>query len=188
MTIVLQHQFWNLTVTEQGFEVGLSFHGTPETLSIPFDAVTGFFDPSVEFGLKFEIAVRRAKNRRPARRPPSRRAPRPAAGRENQAARQRQRTGGDQPRSRRRPQKPPLGKAAPKPNAEERRPRGADKSRLHRRFPQEMSEIVNLRQARKAKARAAAADKAAENRLRFGASKAERAVEAGQSRNRAPPS
>ena len=56
MTIVLQHQFWNLTVTEQGFEVGLSFQGNPETLAIPFDAVTGFFDPSVEFGLKFEIA------------------------------------------------------------------------------------------------------------------------------------
>lgn len=54
MTIVLQHQFWDLGVTEHAFEVGLSFGGVPERLLIPFDAVTGFFDPSVEFGLKFE--------------------------------------------------------------------------------------------------------------------------------------
>jgi uncharacterized protein len=53
MTVVLQHQFWDLVVTETGFEVGVSFGGVPERLSIPFAAVTGFFDPSVEFGLKF---------------------------------------------------------------------------------------------------------------------------------------
>jgi uncharacterized protein len=57
MTIILQHQFWDLTVGDQAFEVGLSFHGKSETLLIPFDAVTGFFDPSVEFGLKFELAA-----------------------------------------------------------------------------------------------------------------------------------
>jgi hypothetical protein len=56
MTIVLQHQFWDLTVGDQAFEVGLSFHGKSEILLIPFEAVTGFFDPSVEFGLKFELA------------------------------------------------------------------------------------------------------------------------------------
>jgi hypothetical protein len=55
MTIVLQHQFWDLGVTEHSFEVGLSFSGVPERLLIPFDALTGFFDPSVQFGLKFEI-------------------------------------------------------------------------------------------------------------------------------------
>jgi uncharacterized protein len=55
MTIVLQHQFWDLDVTEHGFEVGLSFSGVPERLQIPFDALTGFFDPSVKFGLKFEV-------------------------------------------------------------------------------------------------------------------------------------
>lgn len=60
MTIVLQHQFWDLGVTDHGFEVGLSFGGVPERLLIPFDAVTGFFDPSVEFGLKFEPAPARA--------------------------------------------------------------------------------------------------------------------------------
>ncbi|MFN3687691.1 SspB family protein [Salinarimonas sp.] len=55
MTIVLQHQFWDLAVSENGFEVGLSFGGVPERLLVPFDALTGFFDPSVQFGLKFEI-------------------------------------------------------------------------------------------------------------------------------------
>jgi hypothetical protein len=54
MTIVLQHQFWDLTVSEDAFEVGLSFGGVPERLSIPFAAVKQFFDPSVEFGLQFE--------------------------------------------------------------------------------------------------------------------------------------
>jgi uncharacterized protein len=55
MTIVLQHQFWDLGMTEHTFEVGLSFGGVPERLLIPFDAVVGFFDPSVQFGLKFEV-------------------------------------------------------------------------------------------------------------------------------------
>jgi hypothetical protein len=54
MTIVLQHQFWDLAVTDQGFEVGLSFKGIPERLVIPFEAIKGFFDPSVQFGLQFE--------------------------------------------------------------------------------------------------------------------------------------
>jgi hypothetical protein len=54
MTIVLQHQFWDLSVNEHVIEVGLSFSGVPEKLVIPFDAVSGFFDPSVQFGLKFE--------------------------------------------------------------------------------------------------------------------------------------
>ncbi|HEY1473351.1 MAG TPA: ClpXP protease specificity-enhancing factor SspB [Pseudolabrys sp.] len=54
MTIILQHQFWDLSVNERGFEVGLSFGGIPEKLSIPFEAISGFFDPSVQFGLQFE--------------------------------------------------------------------------------------------------------------------------------------
>jgi hypothetical protein len=54
MTIILQHQFWDLGVGDGGFEVGLSFGGIPEKLSIPFEAITGFFDPSVQFGLQFE--------------------------------------------------------------------------------------------------------------------------------------
>lgn len=54
MTIVLQHQFWDLTVHEQAFEVGLSFNGIAERLQIPFAAIKGFFDPSVQFGLQFQ--------------------------------------------------------------------------------------------------------------------------------------
>jgi uncharacterized protein len=55
ITIVLQHQFWDLQVSEQGFEVGLSFGNSPEKLVVPFEAVSQFFDPSVQFGLKFEV-------------------------------------------------------------------------------------------------------------------------------------
>lgn len=55
MTIVLQNQFWDLKVTETGFEVGLSFDGQREMLGIPFAAVKGFFDPSVQFGLQFDV-------------------------------------------------------------------------------------------------------------------------------------
>jgi hypothetical protein len=54
MTIILQYQFWDLKVDEDGFEVGLHFKNIPERLDIPFDAVSGFYDPSVQFGLKFE--------------------------------------------------------------------------------------------------------------------------------------
>jgi hypothetical protein len=57
MTIILQHQFWDLGVNEDGFEIGLSFGGIAERLSIPFDAIKSFFDPSVQFGLQFEDVV-----------------------------------------------------------------------------------------------------------------------------------
>ncbi|MGB6174986.1 MAG: ClpXP protease specificity-enhancing factor SspB [Methylocella sp.] len=53
MTIVLQHQFWDLSVAGEAFEVGLSFQNIPEMLLIPFDAVTRFADPSVGFELRF---------------------------------------------------------------------------------------------------------------------------------------
>ncbi len=56
LTIILQHQYSDLEVDEAGFGVSLSFRGMPESLYIPFDAVTGFFDPSVEFGLRFGAA------------------------------------------------------------------------------------------------------------------------------------
>jgi uncharacterized protein len=55
LTIVLQHQFWDLTVTEEAFEVGLSFGGVPEQVVVPLRAIKGFFDPSVEFGMRFEM-------------------------------------------------------------------------------------------------------------------------------------
>ncbi len=54
MTIILQHQFWDLSVNEQGFEVGMSFGGIPEKLFVPFAAIRGFFDPSVQMGMQFE--------------------------------------------------------------------------------------------------------------------------------------
>jgi hypothetical protein len=54
MTIILQHQFWDLVVAEDRFEVGLSFGGIPERLVVPFSAIKSFFDPSVQFGLQFE--------------------------------------------------------------------------------------------------------------------------------------
>jgi uncharacterized protein len=54
MTIILQYQFWDLRVDDEAFEVGLHFKNIPEKLHIPFDAISGFYDPSVQFGLKFE--------------------------------------------------------------------------------------------------------------------------------------
>lgn len=56
MTIVLQHQFWDLSVTETTLEVGLSFNSVPERLLIPFEAITAFVDPHASFGLKLEAA------------------------------------------------------------------------------------------------------------------------------------
>jgi len=54
MTIVIQHWFDNLSVTDEGFSVTLNFGDSPEPLYIPFDAIRTFVDPSVEFGLRFE--------------------------------------------------------------------------------------------------------------------------------------
>jgi hypothetical protein len=54
MTVVLQHQFWDLKVTDEAFEVGLSFGGVAERLFVPFDAIKAFADPSVQFTLQFE--------------------------------------------------------------------------------------------------------------------------------------
>ncbi len=57
MTIVVQHQFWDLKVSDTQFEIGLSFSDTPERLVIPFNAVRGFYDPSVNFELEFEVPM-----------------------------------------------------------------------------------------------------------------------------------
>ena len=56
MTIVIQNQYKDLKVSPTAFEIGLSFDGVPELLVIPFTALKGFFDPSVEFALQFEPA------------------------------------------------------------------------------------------------------------------------------------
>lgn len=54
MTIVLQHRFWDLEVSDERFEVKLTFDGIPERLVVPFQAVKVFYDPSVPYGLQFE--------------------------------------------------------------------------------------------------------------------------------------
>ena len=54
MTIVIQHRFWDLKVSDDAFSVGLSFGGVPSTLVVPFAAVTDFVDPAVDFSLKFQ--------------------------------------------------------------------------------------------------------------------------------------
>ena len=54
MTIVIQHWFENLAVTDEGFGITLNFGNNPEPMVIPFDALRTFVDPSVEFGLRFE--------------------------------------------------------------------------------------------------------------------------------------
>ena len=55
MTIVLQHQFWDLQANDQAIEIGLSFDGIPEKLYIPYTAIVTFIDPSVHFSLQFEV-------------------------------------------------------------------------------------------------------------------------------------
>jgi hypothetical protein len=57
MAIILQHEFWDLAVTADTFEVSLNFSRKPERLAIPFDSITGFSDPSVPFGFKLEPRV-----------------------------------------------------------------------------------------------------------------------------------
>ncbi len=53
MTIVVQHRYWGLKVDENQFEIGLSFNQKPELLVIPYSAIVGFVDPSVQFALQF---------------------------------------------------------------------------------------------------------------------------------------
>ena len=94
MSIILQHEFFELVVTQDAFEVTLNFSRKPERLTVPFDSITGFTDPSVPFGFKLEPRVSE-----PAA------SPAPAAA--------------GQPKSRPAPAKPPPAKPAPaKPPAQ----------------------------------------------------------------------
>ncbi len=74
MTIVLQHQFWDLTVDDTGFAVTLSFSNVPQRLTIPFSAVTTFNDPSVNFALQFQ-AIAEAAGAKPQGAPAAKPAP-----------------------------------------------------------------------------------------------------------------
>ena len=164
MTIVLQHQFWDLAVTEHGFEVGLSFSGVPERLLVPFDAVTGFFDPSVQFGLKFELngageTAPAPALRQPAPAPPGAAPPRsrretppkkpivPVTGRS--AAPKLAAKPAGTPRSRQRPRRPrsrrPRKPADPAPRAR--------RGRQPRRVPQEELSSAGTGRAREPAAR-----------------------------------
>ncbi|HUO90851.1 MAG TPA: ClpXP protease specificity-enhancing factor SspB [Rhizomicrobium sp.] len=79
MTIILQHQFWGLKVGEDLFEVTLTFKKLPATLTIPFAALTAFFDPGVQFGLQFRGPDGEAKGAAPQMLPPQ---PAPEQGRD----------------------------------------------------------------------------------------------------------
>jgi uncharacterized protein len=57
ITIVIQHSYWNLEVNENAFEIDLSFDDIRERLRVPYAAISGFFDPSVKFGLQFDVAA-----------------------------------------------------------------------------------------------------------------------------------
>jgi uncharacterized protein len=65
MSIILQHEFWDLAVTQDAFEVSLNFSRKPERLVVPFDSITGFTDPSVPFGFKLEPRVSETASRTP---------------------------------------------------------------------------------------------------------------------------
>ncbi len=71
MTIILQHQFWDLLVSEDHFEVGLSFNEVPERVVVPFNAMKSFYDPSVPFHLHLRPVRghRRDTGQKPARCP-----------------------------------------------------------------------------------------------------------------------
>ena len=121
MTIVIQFQYWDLKVSDTGFEVGLSFSDVPERLEIPFSAVRGFYDPSVNFELEFDVKTEDLQRSR--RSPPSRRR---AGGYEAAAPRR-------NPRARRSRPKPPR-------NRLQRRCRLARApTSLARRLPQEVA-------------------------------------------------
>ncbi|MEM9331602.1 MAG: ClpXP protease specificity-enhancing factor SspB [Pseudomonadota bacterium] len=62
MTIVIQHSFWDLNVSENHFEIDLSFDDILERLRVPFSSLKGFFDPHVKFGVQFDAEYLEAAN------------------------------------------------------------------------------------------------------------------------------
>jgi hypothetical protein len=134
MTIILQHQFWDLTVNDEGFEVGLSFGGIPERLAIPFEAVTAFFDPSVQFGLKFELAATEQPEAAPEE-------PAPAAGQRGGTARP--------PAEQQQPRAAPKTPAGPVPVAANPEPEKPGDEAPEKPEPPSGGEVVRLDRFRK---------------------------------------
>ena len=89
MTIVLEHQFWDLEIEEDRFAVTLSFQSRPERLTVPFEAITAFTDPSVKFGLQFQANDGAA----PATSGEAAKLPRPEATKEKDSADKNAKTG-----------------------------------------------------------------------------------------------
>ena len=124
MTVILQHQFWGLTVTDAGFEVGLSFNNMPERLFVPFAAITMFQDPSVTFGLKFDVKDGTAAADGAAK-PPLAEAPRPALAEAPKGLRALATVDSNLPAR--------IGEAAPK--VEDRKDKAADRSKADKPKP-----------------------------------------------------
>ena len=164
MSIILQHEFWDLVVTQDAFEVSLNFSRKPERLVVPFDSITGFTDPSVPFGFKLEPRVSEpAASRAPAAAEKSGSAPAAARQRPRRSSRRPARPGEVRLNGRRSPRSPPAKPKSCRSTPSARNSRGAA-----------LSEIVNLRRARKLKERERQQTEAAQNRVVFGRSKAEK--------------
>ena len=176
MTIILQYQFWDLKVDELGFEVGLHFKNVPERLVVPFEAIAGFYDPSVQFGLKFESQdesedeeIEGEDDEPTINLGPIANAPRPL------------------PRELEKKPEPKLAPALNNPTPPRRpatrlaarRPRWSPStpSARNRDGPAKvMAEVVNLRQARKRRDRAERETEAEANRIKHGLGKAEKTL------------
>ncbi len=165
MSIILQHEFWDLVVTQDAFEVSLNFSRKPERLTVPFDSITGFTDPSVPFGFKLEPRVVEPAASSP---PAAAKATRASEDRGEVLVGQAKLATGRRGES---------GQIARKAGSAGRRSQG----RFDRRFSQEvgdrevrMGEIVNLRRVRKRKQRQQEEAAASQNRAVFGRAKAER--------------
>jgi hypothetical protein len=104
MTVILQHQFWDLKVSDDEFEVALSFGGIPEKLTVPFAAINGFFDPSVQFGLQFEEVTEGAEAQ-----------PEPTLTQDKTAGKKPRAVSSPRPPAITAPEKPPAAAAVPEP-------------------------------------------------------------------------
>ncbi len=117
MMIVLQHRFWDLAVSDEGFEVKLTFDGIPERLVIPFQAMRVFFDPSVRFTLQFgDAGLQQEEGREPGTRRRRREAGAEAdGGRRSSDLRTRSKTAARTEADGEGEEAAPLGQAAPQP-------------------------------------------------------------------------